>query len=75
MLRAGFKRTKRAPRPSAPALLVSVFLIKEIVMTKFRVWPNGVVQEADEEPYSWLSDDYMIVEAEDEEDALVKAGV
>lgn len=44
-------------------------------MTKFRVWPNGTVQEADEEPYSWLSDDYMIVEAENEEDALVKAGV
>ena len=39
---------------------------------KYRVWPDGTVQEEHETPYSWLSDDYQIVEAEDEEDALRK---
>ena len=40
---------------------------------KYRVWPDGTVQEVHETPYSWLSYDYQIVEAEDEEDALRKA--
>ena len=41
-------------------------------MVRYRVWPDGTVQEAGESPYSWLSDDYEIVEAEDEEEACSK---
>lgn len=33
---------------------------------KYRVWPDGTVQDASEEPYNWMSDDYLIVEAENE---------
>lgn len=42
---------------------------------KYRVWPDGTVQEEHETPYNWLSDDYQIVEAEDEEDALGKVNL
>ena len=42
---------------------------------KYRVWPDDTVQEEHETPYSWLSDDYQIVEAEDEEDALRKVNL
>ena len=48
-------------------------------LLRYRVWPDGTVQEADETPYSWMSDDYQTVEAEDEdedeEDALRKANL
>ena len=46
-------------------------------LEKFRVWPDGTVQQmSGSEPiYSWMSDDYMIVEATDEEDALPEAGI
>jgi hypothetical protein len=43
-------------------------------LDEYRVWPDGTVQEASEPPYSWLSDDYLTVRAEDEEAALAKAG-
>ena len=42
-------------------------------MVRYRVWPDGTVQEAAETPYAWLSDDYGIVEAEDEEETYSKA--
>ena len=44
-------------------------------LEKFRVWPDGTVQQVSgsESVYSWMSDDYLIVEAVDEEDALLKA--
>ena len=44
-------------------------------LEKFCVWPDGTVQQVSEpEPiYSWMSDDYQVVEAVDEEDALRKA--
>ena len=38
----------------------------------YRVWPDGTVQETYWNPYSWVSDDYVIVEAESEEDAWRK---
>lgn len=38
----------------------------------YRVWPDYTVQETDEPPYSWMSDDYLLVDAESEEDAVVK---
>lgn len=41
-------------------------------LDEYRVWPDGTVQEASEPPYSWLSDDYLTVRAEDEEAALAK---
>lgn len=46
-------------------------------LEKFRVWPDGTVQQVSgsESAYSWMSDDYLIVEAADEEDALRKAGL
>lgn len=47
-----------------------------ITQTEYRVWPDGTVQEASEEPYRWMSDDYTTVWAEDEADALNKtAGI
>ena len=42
---------------------------------KYRVWPDGTVQEVHETHYSWLSYDYQIAEAEDEEDALRKVNL
>lgn len=42
-------------------------------MIEYRVWPDGTVQEASEEPYTHMSDDYATVWAVDEEDALVRA--
>lgn len=41
---------------------------------KFRVWPNGTTQAVEDgEPYSWMSDDFAIIEADDEDQALAKA--
>ena len=44
-------------------------------LEKFRVWSDGTVQQVSESEsiYSWMSDDYQVVEAVDEEDALRKA--
>lgn len=42
-------------------------------LEKFRVWPDGTVQQVSESICSWVSDDYQVVEAADEEDALRKA--
>lgn len=39
-------------------------------MTEFYVYPDGTVTE---EPYDWMSDDYSVIMAEDEEQALIKA--
>lgn len=39
----------------------------------FRVWPDGTVQPARETPYPWMSDDFEIVRATDEADALKKS--
>ena len=58
-------------------------------LEKFRVWPDGTVQQVFEPEsiyswmsdddqvvesiYVWMSDDYQVVEAVDEDDALRKA--
>jgi hypothetical protein len=43
---------------------------------QFRVWPHGTVQAVDDgEPYDWLSDDFAVVWAYSDEDALTVAGV
>ena len=39
----------------------------------YRVWPDGWVQDASEEPYSWRSDDFLVIAAEDEDAAAPKA--
>ena len=39
-------------------------------MTEFYVYPDGTVAE---EPYDWMSDDYIVILAEDEGQALMKA--
>ena len=34
---------------------------------EYRVWPDGTLQDVSEGPaYSWMSDDYVIIEADDE---------
>ena len=44
-------------------------------LEKFRVWPDGTVQQVSEPGaiYSWMSEDYLVVEAVDKEDGLRKA--
>ena len=37
---------------------------------QFRVWPDGTVQDCEEEPHSHMSDDYAIVWALNEAEAL-----
>lgn len=40
-------------------------------LAAFRVWPDDTVQAVDDgAPYSWLSDDFLVVQAADEEAAL-----
>lgn len=40
----------------------------------YRVWPDGTVQATEDgEPYSWMSDDFMVIKAENEEEALAMA--
>lgn len=42
--------------------------------TRFRVWPDGTVQcVEDGEPYPHMSDDYLVVAARDEDEALERA--
>ncbi len=42
----------------------------------YRVWPDGTVQATEDgEPYSWMSDDFMVIRAADEDEALLLAGV
>lgn len=45
-----------------------IFCKKNLV--KFRIWPDYMIQEYDELPYVWKSDDYTILEAENEEEAI-----
>lgn len=40
---------------------------------QFRVWPDGTVQCCDEDAYTHMSDDYVVVWARDEEAALASA--
>ncbi len=40
-------------------------------MVSYRVWPDGTVQSVEEgAAYTWMSDDYMRVEATSEDEAL-----
>lgn len=36
----------------------------------YRIWPDGSVQDASEQPCSWRSDNFMVIAAESEEAAL-----
>lgn len=39
-------------------------------MTRYRVWPDGTVQDVEDGPaYTFMSDDFMLVEAETAEEA------
>lgn len=41
-------------------------------MNQYRVWPDGTVQAVEDgEPYAWMSDDFALVWAGDEEEALL----
>ena len=44
-----------------------------ISITRYRVWPDGAVQEADTPAHHWKSDDYELVEAPTPEDAWARA--
>jgi hypothetical protein len=35
--------------------------------TKIRIWPDDTTQDVDEEPHSFMSDDYIEIEFEGEE--------
>lgn len=39
-------------------------------MNKYYIYPDGTITE---EPYNWLSDDYYVIEAEDEDGAYKQA--
>ena len=43
--------------------------VLEVETFKYRVWPDGTAQDADESPYSHMSDDFRIVDAPDEDAA------
>ena len=34
-------------------------------LTSYRVWADGTVQDYADEPYAWMSDYFMVIEAED----------
>ena len=37
----------------------------------YRVWPDGTVQSTEDgQPHSWTSDDFMVITASSEEEAL-----
>lgn len=41
-----------------------------------RVWPDGTVQSTEDgAPYSWMSDDFLLVNAVSEEQALLIANL
>lgn len=43
----------------------------EVPLLDFRVWPDGTTQLVEDgPPYDFMSDDYMIVTAYDDEDAV-----
>ena len=43
-------------------------------MNPYRVWPDGTVQAKEDSPaYSHMSDDYLVVYADDEDDALLRS--
>lgn len=39
----------------------------------FRVWSDGTVQDTEEDPHRWMSDDFVIAWAYNEAEALVLA--
>ena len=40
----------------------------------YRVWPDGTVQSTEDgQPHQWMSDDFLVVSASSEEEALAKA--
>ena len=40
--------------------------------TYYRVWSDGTTQEANQEPYSWMSDDFTVVTATSPEEAAAR---
>ncbi len=44
-------------------------------VARYRVWPDDTVQAVEDgDPYYWMSDDFVVVWAEDESDARARAG-
>lgn len=39
-------------------------------MFEYRIWPDYTIQDGDEKPIEYMSDDYMYVWADSEEEAL-----
>lgn len=38
-------------------------------LQRYRVWPDGTVQDIEDDPYHWMSDDYQTVSATNEDEA------
>ncbi|UOP04483.1 hypothetical protein [Conchiformibius kuhniae] len=43
--------------------------LEDQIMSEYRVFADGTVQDVEEEPFSFMSDDFVIVRALDEEHA------
>ena len=44
-------------------------------LTSYRVWADGTVQDYADEPYAWMSDYFMVIEAEDGGEAEMEGAV
>lgn len=44
-------------------------MTRSTALTSYRAWADGTVQDYADEPYAWMSDDFMVIEAEDEDAA------
>lgn len=39
-------------------------------MFSYRIWPDYTIQDEDDRPHSWMSDDWILLDADSEDDAL-----
>lgn len=39
-------------------------------MFEYRIWPDYTIQDADEIPHTYMSDDYIYLDADSEEEAI-----
>lgn len=39
-------------------------------MFEYRIWPDYTIQRADEYPHTYMSDDYIYLDADSEEEAI-----
>lgn len=61
--------SKRILNPKDPNLDAYESWLEDEILGEYRVYADGTVQDAEEEPYPFMSDDFVIVRALDEERA------